>query len=142
MNVKSLIPILTAVTGGVLYHVSQKSVPKQVSPFGAIVIAYGIGILCCSIAIIVAPGMRPLLGSWRAMNWAVWLLGLSAAVIEISVMLAYRAGWNISVTSVIVNISVALILLPVGLVLFGETISLVNAVGIACCLLGLYLLSR
>ena len=141
-NVKNLIPILMAVTGGVLYHVSQKSIPKQVSPFAAIIIAYAIGILCCLLALILIPGRRPLLESWQGANWAVWLVGISAAIIEISILLAYRAGWNISITSVVVNISVALVLLPVGLFVFRERVSWPNAVGIVFCLMGLYLLSR
>lgn len=131
-----------AVTGGVLYHVSQKSVPKQVSAFAAIIIAYAIGILCCLLALIFVPRERPLLESWQGANWAVWLLGIGAAIIEISYLLAYRDGWNISITSVVVNISVALVLLPTGLLVFREHLSVPNAVGIACCLIGLYLLSQ
>lgn len=139
---RTLIPILMAVTGGVLYHVSQKSIPKQVSPFAAIIIAYAIGILCCLLALVLTPRQRPLLESWEGANWAVWLVGISAAIIEISILLAYRAGWNISITSVVVNISVALVLLPVGLFVFRERVSWPNAVGIVFCLIGLYLLSR
>jgi uncharacterized membrane protein YdcZ (DUF606 family) len=130
------------VTGGVLYHVAQKSVPKQVSPFAAIIIAYAIGIVCCLIAMLFFPGERPLLESWQGANWAVWLVGISATVIEVSILLAYRSGWIISVTSVIVNISVALVLLPVGFLIFRERVSWMNAAGIVFCLFGLYLLSR
>jgi uncharacterized membrane protein YdcZ (DUF606 family) len=140
--VKNLIPIIMAVTGGVLYHVSQKSVPKQLSPFAAIIIAYAIGILCCFLAMLFVPRERPLLESWQGANWAVWLLGISAAIIEISILLAYRAGCNISITSVVVNIAVALVLLPIGLLIFRERVSWPNAAGIVCCLFGLYLLSR
>jgi drug/metabolite transporter (DMT)-like permease len=140
--VKNLLPILMAVSGGVVYHVAQKSVPKQVSPFAAIMMAYAIGILCCLVAIVFVPRERPLLESWQGANWAVWMIGISATVIEISILLAYRAGWNISITSVVVNISVALVLLPIGLLIFREHISWPNAVGVACCLFGLYLLSR
>jgi drug/metabolite transporter (DMT)-like permease len=139
---KNLVPILLAVSGGVLYHVAQKSVPRQVSPFAAIMLAYAIGILCCLVAIVSVPRERSLLESWKGANWAVWMIGISATVIEISILLAYRAGWNISITSVVINISVALALLPIGLFIFRERISLPNAVGVACCLFGLYLLSR
>jgi len=138
---KSLLPILMAVIAGVLYHVAQKSVPKYVNPFAAIIIAYGIGILCCLLALIFLRSERSFMESVRGANWAVWLLGISAAIIEISILLAYRAGWNISITSVVVNISVALILLPIGLFIFREDISWRSGVGIAFCLLGLYLLS-
>jgi len=139
---RNVLPILIAVVGGVLYHVSQKSVPKQVSPFAAITIAYAVGIICCLLAPLFVSSERPLFESWRAVNWAVWLLGISAVVIEISILLAYRAGWNISMTSVVINISVALVLLPIGLLIFKEELSWSNAAGIACCLLGLYLLSQ
>jgi uncharacterized membrane protein YdcZ (DUF606 family) len=140
--VKNLLPILMAVTGGVLYHVSQKSIPKQVSPFATIIIAYAVGMLCCFVALLLVTREAVLTDSLRDANWAVWLLGVSTAIIEISILLAYRAGWHISVTSVVVNISVALVLLPIGLLLFREHVSWINAAGIACCLFGLFLLSQ
>ena len=139
---KNLFPILMVISGGVLYHVSQKSVPKQVSPYAAIIIAYAAGIVCCLVAWLVTPSERALAESWRAANWSVWLLGIGAVMIEIGFLLAYRVGWNISQASVVMSISVALVLLPIGLLGFGEHISWRNAAGIVCCLLGLYLLSQ
>ena len=143
LHMKNLLPIVLAVFGGVLYHVAQKSVPKQVSPLAAIMVAYAIGVLCCFLAMLFISRERPLLeSSVAAVNWPVWLVGISATVIEVSILLAYRAGWNISVTSVIVNISVAIVLLPIGLAIFRERISSANAVGVVLCLFGLYMLSR
>jgi len=43
---------------------------------------------------------------------------------------------------VVAHTSVALVLLPIGLLVFHEQLSWRNAAGIACCLLGLYLLSQ
>ncbi|MBI1766382.1 MAG: EamA family transporter [Acidobacteria bacterium] len=143
---KSVFPLLLAITGGVLYHLGQKSVPRSVSPFAAILLAYAVGSLCCVLALVTLPQERPLLASLlaslRAANGAVALIGIGAVVIEIGFLLAYRAGWNISTASVLTNISVALILLPIGVLLFKEQLSWRNAVGVVCCLLGLYLLSQ
>lgn len=139
---KQFLPLLLTVTGGVLYHVGQKSLPREVPPFAAILLAYLGGILCCGVALLLAPAERPFLESVRAANWAVWLLGVGAVIIEIGFLLAYRAGWQISVASVVSNISVALVLLPVGLWLFRETLTWRTSVGVACCLVGLYLLSQ
>lgn len=139
---KSFLPLLLAITGGVLYHIGQKAVPRTVSPFAAILLAYAIGSLCCVIALVAVPSERPLLDSFRAANWAIVFIGVGAVVIEIGFLLAYRAGWNISVASVLTNISVALVLLPVGLLVFKEELSWRNAVGVICCLVGLYLLSQ
>lgn len=139
---KQFLPLLLSVSGGVLYHIAQKSVPRAVSPFVAILIAYALGIVGCGLALFVWPPERPVIESVRQANWAVWLLGLGALVIEIGFLLAYRAGWQISVASVISNISVALVLLPVGLLVFHETLTWRMAVGVAFCLVGLYLLSQ
>lgn len=139
---KNLFPILLAISGGVLYHVAQKAVPRQVNPFAAILLAYVGGIVCCLVALLVIPSERSLIASWRAANWAVWLLGAGAVIIEIGFLLAYRAGWHISRASVVANTSVALVLLPIGVLAFHEQLSWRNLAGIACCWLGLYLLSQ
>lgn len=139
---KQFFPLLLSVSGGVLYHIAQKSVPRAVSPFVAILIAYALGIVGCVIALLLWPPERPLLESIRSANWAVWLLGIGALIIEIGFLLAYRAGWQLSVASVVSNIAVALVLLPIGMLLFKETLSWRMAVGVACCLIGLYLLSQ
>ena len=136
------IPILMAIGGGVLYHISQKAVPKEVSPFAAIIIAYSVGILLCIIAIIADPSGRNFTTSLKSSNWAVIGIGIGATVIEVGFLLAYRAGWNINSASVICNIAVALILIPIGLLAFKEHLSLRSAAGIGCCLVGFYLLSK
>jgi len=128
--------------GGVLYHISQKSVPRTVNPFAAIMSAYVIGAALCAVALAFDRGGANLLDSVRNSNWAVVALGVGALIIEVGFLLAYRAGWNISVASVVTNISVALILIPIGLLVFKEQLSLRSAAGIACCLLGLYLISK
>ncbi len=138
----SFLPLAFAVFGGVLYHVAQKSVPRTVNPFVAIIIAYAIGIVLCAIGLAFDPAERPLLNSIKESNWAVAGLGVGALVIEVGFLLAYRAGWNVSMASVVMSISVALILIPIGLIVFKEHLSLRSVAGIMCCLLGLYLISK
>ncbi len=138
----TFLPIATAVMGGVLYHVAQKSIPKAVSPFAAIIVAYTVGIALCGVAFYLDPARPSFLSSVRESNWAVVFVGVGAAIIEVSVLLAYRGGWNINTMSVVMSISVALILIPVGLFSFNEHLSLRSAVGIACCLIGLWLISK
>src|SRR5215813_2535144 len=136
------LPIVMIIFGGVLYHVGQKSVPRPVNPFAAIMFAYAIGIALCAVGLAFDRGGGPLLDSVKNSNWAVAALGLGALIIEVGFLLAYRAGWNVSVASVVTNISVALILNPSGMFVFKEHLSLRSAAGIACCMLGLYLISK
>lgn len=143
MSMKSIyLPILLAVFGGVLYHVSQKAIPHTVHPFAAVIIAYLVGILVCIAALSLDPAGRSFADSIKKANWAVVGVGLGAVVIEIGFLLAYRHGWNINAASVICNISVALLLIPIGLLAFREHLSFRQAAGIGCCLIGLYLLSK
>lgn len=131
-----------AVLGGVLYHLAQKAVPKTVSPFAAVIIAYLVGSALCAVAMLFDAAGASFRDSLKAANWAVYLLGLAAVMIEVGVLLVYRAGWEISLASVVINISVAAVLVPLGVLVFKEQLSPRSLAGIACCLLGLYLLSK
>ncbi len=138
-------PILLTISGGVLYHVSQKAIPQTVHPFVAVILAYAVGILLCAIGLAFDPAGasgRFFVASLKASNWAVVGVGVGAVVIEVGFLLAYRAGWNINSASVACNIAVALLLIPIGLLVFKEHLSWRAAAGIGCCLLGLYLLSK
>ncbi len=136
------LPILLAISGGVLYHASQKSIPQTVHPFAAIAIAYAAGIVLCVVGALLDPAGRAFLPSVKNANWAVVGVGVGAMAIEVGFLLAYRAGWNINAASVVMSISVALLLVPVGWLAFKEPLTPRGAAGIGCCLLGLYLLSK
>lgn len=136
------LPILMTIGGGVLYHVGQKAVPSTIHPFAAVIVAYAVGILLCAVGLALDPAGRSLTASIKELNWAVVSVGLGAVIIEIGFLLAYRHGWNINAASVVCNISVALLLIPIGLLAFKEHLSARSAAGIGCCLIGLYLLSK
>jgi multidrug transporter EmrE-like cation transporter len=63
-------------------------------------------------------------------------------MIELGFLLTYRAAWPVSMASVMMNGIVAVLLLPVGAALFGETITFVRLMGAVLCLLGLTLLQK
>jgi len=138
----SFLPLAMVVFGGVLYHIGQKSVPRTINPFAAIIIAYAIGIALGAVGLAFDRSGGSLLDSVKDSNWAVVALGAGALMIEVGFLLVYRAGWNVSAASVVTNISVALILIPIGLFVFKEHLSPRSVAGIACCLLGLYLISK
>jgi multidrug transporter EmrE-like cation transporter len=61
--------------------------------------------------------------------------------LEVGFMLAYRAGWNITLAGLVSSTTVSLLLIPVGLLFFRESLTAVNALGIALCLAGLVLVN-
>jgi multidrug transporter EmrE-like cation transporter len=61
--------------------------------------------------------------------------------LELGFLLAYRAGWPISLAALLANVMVGMLLLPIGLVLLREKLSWVNLLGIAVCLAGIILVN-
>jgi hypothetical protein len=49
----------------------------------------------------------------------------------------YRVGWNISKGSLIANVSLAILLIIIGVLLYKEHIGLYQIIGIVCCMVGL-----
>jgi uncharacterized membrane protein len=135
-------PLFLAVGGMLFYHLGQKSIPRGINPFYAMIIAYTAGIIVLAICALSFPGDKSLVSSLRVSNWAVFVVGVAAACIEVGFLLAYRSGWRISVAAVATNVAVTLLLVPIGLVIFKDHLSLRNIIGLIFCVLGLVLVVR
>jgi uncharacterized membrane protein len=136
------LPIALAVGGNLLYHLSQKSIPKAANPLFVITIAYVVGIVACVLYAFAYPNEKSFLDTLRESNWAVYGMGLGAAVIEVGFLLAYRAGWNISTAAVVCTAAATLILIPIGVIAFREHLSVRNVVGLLLCMVGLVLVAK
>jgi uncharacterized membrane protein YdcZ (DUF606 family) len=135
-------PLAMTIFGGVLYHLSQKSIPKTANPLHTLIIAYATGIILLSVFSLFYATENSFLHSFKESNWAVYSVGIGAAFIEIGFLLAYRIGWDISKANVIANIAMAVLLIPIGIILFKEKISISQAIGIGLCMAGLFLVAR
>jgi drug/metabolite transporter (DMT)-like permease len=133
--------IALTVLSNVLYHVLQKLIPSNVNPLLSLAVTY----LVAATATLLLMPLFPLQGALgaevRKLNWASVGLGAVIVGLELGFLLAYRAGWNISIASLVANTTVALLLLPVGLLLFKEELSAVNILGIVLAIAGLVLVN-
>src|SRR5436190_24061473 len=112
-------PPILIVLGLVIYQVSQKSTDQGANPFVVIIMAYLIGIAACIGGYFLVPKQDAALAPMmRTVVWSAAGIGLGAAAIEIGFMLAYRAGWSLSLLPVSVNVCGAVLLILVGLVPF------------------------
>lgn len=136
------VPIITIIVGGLLYQFAQKSIAKGLNAYFVIIIAYLVGIVLCLLCNWLYPAEGSLTDAFRKSNWAVYGIGVGAVLVEIGFLLAYRQGWQISMTSMLVNMVISLVLVPVGLLLYKERISGWNALGMAFYFAGLVLLAR
>lgn len=134
-------PLALTITGGVVYHVSAKSLPKDLNPALVPVGAYATA-LCGSLAVYVGLPADQATAASSVLSPAVISLGLGATMIELGYVLTYRAAWPVSVAAILVNSMVAVLLVVVGVAVFSERLSLSRALGVAMCLAGAWLLRR
>jgi uncharacterized membrane protein len=135
------LPVGLTVVANVLYHVFLKVTPASVNPLLSLVVTYLTAAAATVAILAVGPERVSLAAGLRDLNWASYALGLAIVGLEVGFMLAYRAGWNISLAGLISSTTVSLLLVPVGLLFFREALSAVNALGIALCLVGLALVN-
>lgn len=134
-------PPLLVIGGSLLYHIAAKSVPKTVAPFAALIGVYFTALVASIVAYTVASRASTSPMSALA-HPTIAAIGLGVLMIELGFLLTYRAAWPVSMASVMLNGIVAILLLPLGAALFGETITVVRIMGVVLCLLGLTLLQK
>src|ERR1700751_3942771 len=139
---KFYFPVILMVLGTTLYHVAQKSVPAQINPVFSLVMNYISALLGTFLLLPLFPAPTAEAWSWKSINWASCAVGAAIVGVELSVLLAYRTGWKISLLSVIGNTASALLLVGIGIAFFHERVSVRNSIGIVLCLAGLALVAQ
>ena len=132
--------IFIIVFSNVLYHISQKSTPKGINPFFTLLITYITATLITGLALILYHPDKSETISLRDLKWTSFALGFAVVGLEVGYLLAYRSGWNISIGSLVSNTTVALLLIPVGVLMYGESIAPIKLIGIIFCMIGLLLI--
>lgn len=130
-----------AALSSALYHLFQKSISPSVNPVISLMVTYVTALCLSALLLLVFPSREGLVDSLRRVNWASSALAIAIVGLEAGFLLAYRAGWNVSVTSVASTSAAALLLVPAGMMLFKEKPSLVNIVGVFVCIIGLVMVN-
>jgi uncharacterized membrane protein len=133
--------IVLAILSSMLYHVFIKLTPQGAHPALSLFVTYGLATVLCGGILLVRPLKTSLTGAFQQLNWSSYALALAIVGLEIAYILAYRAGWRISIAAVLVNTTVTILLIPIGLLAFREKLSPVNAAGILVAIAGLVMMS-
>jgi len=134
--------IVLIVTSNILYNVCQKSTPQKANPFSALLITYLVAIILTGIALLVYKTDKTILQSFKELNWTSIVLGVAIVGLEFGYLMAYRAGWNISVGSLVANIALALMLIPIGILFYKEGFDVNKIIGATFCVIGLILINK
>jgi len=133
--------ITLAICSSALYHFTAKSTPSNVNFTVSLLVTYAVAFVVTLLGFFFFPVTNGIAAEIKHLNWA--SIGLAVAIvgIEFGFLLTYRAGWNLGIAAVLVNVVASLILLPVAVFLFKDKISWVNVAGIFVCLAGLIMLN-
>ena len=141
MTAAKLFPFLLASGGLASLHLLLKIVPAGANPGATLTVAYVVASLSCLAAFPLLTPSTSLREGMATVPWHALAMGAAIACCEIGVLFAYRAGWPVGSTGVSISATMTLVLLPVGILAFGESLSLTRLAGIAMTIGGLYLLS-
>lgn len=136
------ISITLAILSNALYHLFQKNISSQINPLLSLIVTYLAAIVISLLILPFYPQPASLSDCLKASIWPSVALGFAVVGLEIGFLLAYRAGWDISIAAVFSNVAVALFLVPLGLLLYKEQFTVVNFLGVLLCIGGLILIRR
>lgn len=134
-------PLLLNVFGNTVYNIAGKSTPEKINSFATLSLSYLTGLVLCIILFFVTNPGGNILAAFASANWASYFLGITIVFIDLSLILLYRAGWDVSIGTLIANIGVSLASVLIGVTCFGEAMTAMKAVGIVVCILGLYVVN-
>lgn len=135
-------PILMVVGANSVYNICAKSTPENANTFASLCITYVAAAVCSLILFFTTSDQKNLFLELSKSNWTAPVLGISIVGLEVGFINVYRAGWKISVGSLVANIGLACVLLAVGLLVYKETLSLRQVLGMGICVVGLILISK
>ena len=130
-----------AILSSMLYHVFIKLTPQGAHPAISLIVTYGVAALMCGGVLLFAPLKTSVVEAFKQLNWATLALALAIVGLEMAYILAYRAGWRLSVAAVFVNTTVTILLIPIGLLVFHEILSPLNAAGVPVAIAGLVMMN-
>ena len=134
--------IILIVASNIMYNICQKSTPQKANPFSALLVTYLTAAILTFIAFLFYKTDKEIIQSFKELNWTSAALGVSIIGLEFGYLMAYRAGWNISIGSLVSNIFLALLLIPVGVLFFKEGFGSGKILGAVFCIAGLVLINK
>ena len=133
-------PVFLILGSNIAYNLMTKSTPVQVNPFASLTVTYLVAAAFSFVLLLFSSSGHPL-ANFREVNWTGIVLGMAIVGLELGYICLYRAGWNISVGSLVTNVLLAACLLVIGLIVFKEAVGVKQMLGIAVCLCGLVLIN-
>ena len=135
-------PIALVVLANTVYNISTKSTPENANAFLSLAVTYLAASAGALILFFLGKERGGIGQELSNLNWTAIALAASVLALEYGYIMIYRAGWQVSNASIVANISLACVLVFVGLFLYRESITLRQLIGMAVCCVGLILITK
>jgi len=133
-------PLGLVVLSNVFYQICAKSVPDGMHPMASLTVTYTVGAVISLVLYYVLNRGGSVVQEYHKLNWAPFVLGIVIVGLEVGFIYAYKAGWPVSTAQIVQAAVLAVILIFVGFLLYGEPITWNKVAGIIVCLAGLALI--
>ena len=135
-------PVLVVIGSNCMYNICAKSTPEGANAFASLLITYTTAAVTTLMIMMVTLKPVNIVPELGKTNWTSFVLGLAIVGLEFGYINVYRAGWKISVGTLVANIGLAIALIIIGALLYKEVITARQLAGIAVCAVGLFLISK
>jgi drug/metabolite transporter (DMT)-like permease len=125
----------------ILYHLCQHNIPSNVNPAASLLVTYVLCLVLSACLFFIFPAKGGLIQAFRDVSWVSYVLAIGVVGLEAGFLMVYRTGWKLGTAAIYSNVSVALLLIPIGIFYFKERLSLINAVGILFAIFGIVLMN-
>ncbi|MBQ6907973.1 MAG: hypothetical protein IJQ28_06300 [Clostridia bacterium] len=140
--IKMLFPVVIIVFSNVFYNLATKFTPSQANSFLSLTITYITAAVLSFVSFIITSDTKNLAVEFSKLNWTAYVLGITIIGLELGYILLYRAGWKIGVGSLVANITLACVLLLIGVFCFKENFSIKQLLGMVICVIGLVMITK
>ena len=134
-------PLLLAVSTYVTYQTALKSARPDINILGVLTFAYLVSFACAGSLWFRNQELGANRLEVRDLVVAA-VIGASIVGIEFGFASAFRSGWQLNTAGAVVNVAAALIVVPVGYLLFAEGMTWTKALGLLLCCAGLVLIAQ
>lgn len=134
-------PVLIVVLSNTFYNICTKSTPSNVNAFGTLMLTYITAAILTGAIFLFLVKPENAIFELSKVNWTSIVLGIAIVGLELGYIFMYRAGWKVSSGALVANICLAIALLFIGALLYGENITVKQVLGIFICIVGLFLIN-
>lgn len=134
-------PILIILLSNIVYNVCTKSAPEKMNAFAFLSVTYFIAAIVSFSAFLISAKGKNIFSEYSKINFSGFVLGIVIVGLELGYIFAYRNGWKMNTVSVTANIALAVALIIVAAVFYGESITIRQVSGIVLCCAGLAMIN-